>query len=71
MPATIMRAERIKELREERGIKRADFARTLGTTWQTLWNIEEGKTTPSFDMGMKIARALGVSAEELAEFGDD
>jgi transcriptional regulator with XRE-family HTH domain len=59
--------ERIQRLREARGLSRADLAYTINITPQGMAAIENGETkSPSFPVGLKIARALNVSPWEIA-----
>ncbi len=55
-------------IRVERAIKRmtqADLAERIGTTRQTIHNIEAGKFTPSVDLALKIARYFGKQVEDI------
>lgn len=64
-----VKVAKIAELRHERGMSASDLAREAKTTRQAIWNIENGLHIPNFDLGVRIANALGVNANELA--GDD
>jgi transcriptional regulator with XRE-family HTH domain len=59
-------AKNLKELRTKRGLSIAELAEKAGTTKQTISYLENCERTPSFETGLKIAQALGVTAEELA-----
>jgi transcriptional regulator with XRE-family HTH domain len=55
----------LKEIRLSRGIKQAEIARTLGVDRSFVSNIENGKTNPTLSTIASLARALGVSTDEL------
>ena len=57
---------RIREMRQERGFNVAEFAGRVGISAGHLSRLERGEVSPSFSVGAAIARALGVTAEELA-----
>lgn len=56
---------RIKELRGERGWLQADLADRLGVSRQTIISIERGKYDPSLPLAFDIARAFGLSIEDI------
>ena len=65
-----MRAERIKKLREEIGISKADMARMCGITQTAYTNIENAETKSiTIETGKRIANSLKISFFEL--FGID
>ena len=55
----------LKEIRLSKGIKQAEIARTLGVDRSFVSNIENGKTNPTLSTIASLARALGVSTNEL------
>ena len=58
--------ENIKKRRIKLGLSRENFAQKSGVKYTTLTKIESGVIkTPSVLMVEKIAKALGVSIEEL------
>ncbi len=58
--------ENIKKRRTKLGLSQEDFAQKSGVKYTTLTKIESGVIkTPSVLMAEKIAKALGVSIEEL------
>ena len=58
--------ENIKKRRTKLGLSQEDFARKSGVKYTTLTKIESGVIkTPSVLMVEKIAKALGVSIEDL------
>ncbi len=58
---------RLKELRQERGITQEELAEALGVTRQTIIAIEKGKYDPSLRLAFKIARFFGKKIEEIFE----
>jgi len=58
--------ENIKRRRTKLGLSQEDFAQKSGVKYTTLTKIESGVIkTPSVLMVEKIAKALGVSIEDL------
>ncbi|AJA48635.1 putative transcriptional regulator [Clostridium pasteurianum DSM 525 = ATCC 6013] len=55
----------IKKLRKELGYRQEDMANTLGVTRQTINAIENEKYNPTLELGMKLARLLNTTVEEL------
>jgi putative transcriptional regulator len=45
-----------------------ELARRAGCTRQTIIALEQGKYVPSIELAFKIARALGVSLEEVFQY---
>lgn len=57
---------KIKQLREQKGLSQERLARLADVSNNTVINIESGKQkNPTVDTISKIAKALGVSIEEL------
>ena len=60
--------ENIKKRRTKLGLSQEDFAQKSGVKYTTLIKIESGVIkTPSVLMVEKIAKALGVSIEDLLQ----
>ena len=55
----------LKRIRTEKGITQGDIVRTLSVSRSFVSNIENGKTNPTLSTISKIAKALGVSSDEL------
>ena len=55
----------LKRIRKEKGISQGDIVRSLGMDRAFISNIENGKTNPTLATIAKLARAVGVSIEEL------
>jgi transcriptional regulator with XRE-family HTH domain len=56
----------IRRMRTERGITQEGLAFRAEVTVATLSRIERGVTNPAWTTVVKIARALGVTPQELA-----
>ncbi|NJD98346.1 transcriptional regulator [Thermococcus sp. GR7] len=56
---------RLRELREARGLTQEELAKALGVTRQTIIAIEKGKYDPSLKLAFKIARFFGVLIEDI------
>jgi ribosome-binding protein aMBF1 (putative translation factor) len=60
-------------LREQRGMSREQLAVWAGTSSSTVYRIERGESSPTFENMTSIARVLGITLSELvaaAEGGD-
>ncbi len=56
---------RVRELREARGLSQADLARLLGVSAYTVGRWEAGQMVPAARNARRLAKRLGVSLEEL------
>jgi transcriptional regulator with XRE-family HTH domain len=56
---------RLKEVREEKGFKREDLAKQIGTSAAIIGRYERNERTPSIDIAKNIAEALEVSLDYL------
>ena len=65
MPAPI--AEKLRDLRVERGLSQREAAGLADVTPKTLIDLESGKRPPYMPTVTKLARAYGVRVEELVE----
>ena len=57
--------QNLKKIRTEKKMSQGDIARTLGVDRGYISNIENGKKNPTLATIDKLAKALGVSADEL------
>lgn len=57
--------EKIRELRETRGLSQSDLAEALGVNQSTISNWERGKMEPTIYNVRRIADALGVEPGAL------
>ncbi len=55
----------LKEIRLSKGIKQITLAKTLNVDRSFVSNIENGKTNPTLSTISSLAKALGVSTNEL------
>ena len=56
---------KIKEYRENAGMKQAELAELVKARRETIVHLENGKYNPSLKLAMDIAKVFGVSVEEL------
>lgn len=64
---TIVQKNRIKEIREEKGISSRALAKTLGTSAPHMSRLETGKSPLSIKWILKIAEALDVNSNEIID----
>ena len=62
---------KIKEYRENAGLKQADLAELVHARRETIVHLENGRYNPSLKLAMDIAKVFSVSVEELFEFTED
>ena len=60
-----MKANRIRDLREDRDLRQIDVARATGIDQKTLSNYETGRTTPDSEALWLLADFYGVSIDYL------
>lgn len=59
---------RIREVREEKGLKQKELAQKAGITAAYLCDLEKGKKhNPNISLLMRIAEALNVTVTDLLE----
>ena len=58
-------AQRVAELRKERGETQAEFSQRTGVRQQTISGYENGKVSPTLDAVIQIAKACDVSVDWL------
>ncbi len=56
---------RIRDLREDKGMRQSDLAKAVGIDQRTISNYEIGKTNPDSDALIKLADFFGVSIDYL------
>ena len=56
---------RVRELREGRGLSQAEFGETIGVSRQTVYAIEIGKYDPSLPLAFRIAEGFGRRIEDI------
>ncbi|MBR8182131.1 helix-turn-helix transcriptional regulator [Burkholderia ambifaria] len=57
--------QRIKDLREQKGLSMEDLGELAGVKWQSVQQWENGKSAPSRDRMPKVAVALETTTEYL------
>lgn len=60
-------AENIKEKRLERNMSQEELSGIVGVTRRAICHYEKGERVPDFYTGLRLAKALGTTVEELAE----
>ena len=60
-----MFGKRLAELREKANLSRKDLAAILSVGQNTVWRWEAGEREPSLEKIQALARALGVTTDEL------
>lgn len=55
----------LKKIRMKKGISQGDIARTLDVSRGYISNIENGKTNPTLATISRLAKAVGVSIDEM------
>jgi transcriptional regulator with XRE-family HTH domain len=63
--------QHLRGLRQGAGLSRAGLARRAGVPASTLRNWEGDRGIPGVQAGVRLARALGVTPERLAEGVED
>ena len=64
-------AQNIIRLRKEQGISQEDFAAKSHVSTRYLSAIETAGANPSFHVLERIAKAFGITLEQLMHFSDD
>ena len=59
--------QRLRALRQARGLSQVDLARELGVTKQSVSNWENDNILPSIDMLVRISHFFSVSTDYLLE----
>ena len=56
---------RVRELREERGMTQAELGGAIGVTRQTVAAIEQNRYSPSLESAFRIARLFERGVEDV------
>jgi len=56
---------RLRQLRNERGVSRRDLADALGIHYQTVGYLERGEYSPSIYLALSIARFFDLPVETI------
>lgn len=70
-PAAVVFGERLRRIREQKGLSVSDAALAAGLAYSAFHRYERGEREPSLTTLLKLATALGVSAADLLTGGDD
>lgn len=62
---------KIREYRENRGMKQAELAELVGVRRETIVNLEKGRYNPSLKLAMDIAHLFDTTVEALFCYTDD
>ena len=62
---------RIRRLRFDHGeMTQEELARRVGCTRQTIIALEQGKYVPSVTLAFRLAKAFGVTVEDVFQYED-
>jgi transcriptional regulator with XRE-family HTH domain len=64
-PASSGFGDRLRVLRNDKGMTQANLAAKLGLTPQAIAKYEQGGTEPTWPVVLRLAEALGVSVTEF------
>jgi putative transcriptional regulator len=64
-------ANRVRELREARGLTQGELGEAIGVTRQTIAAIERHVYSPSMEAAFRLARRLDCPVETLFVWRDD
>ncbi len=67
----MLRGDRLKTLREDRGYTHQKLAELLDLGTSQVWRYEAGKTDPSGDILVRLAKVFDVSVDYLLGLVDD
>lgn len=62
---SIKLGKNLKRIRTKKNISQGDIARDLGVSRGYISNVENGKTNPTLATISRLAKAVGVSIDEL------
>ena len=62
---------RLKEYRARLGVNQQQMGALVGTSRQTISQIERGDYSPSVTLALKIAKVCGTTGEEIFEYVED
>lgn len=61
----------LKEYRARLGVNQQQMGALVGTSRQTISQIERGDYSPSVTLALKLARVCGVSVEDIFEYEEE
>ena len=62
---------KLKELREKKGLTQERLAEAVDVTRQTVISIENGRYTPSLPLALKLAKVFKCKVEDLFGIGGE
>jgi putative transcriptional regulator len=62
---------RVKELRNERGLSQQQLGEAMDVSRQTINSIEKERYTPSLPLAIALARYFGAQVEEIFHVDND
>ena len=62
---------RLKEYRARLGVNQQQMGALVGTSRQTIIQIERGDYSPSVTLALKLARACGVRVEDIFQYEEE
>ncbi len=62
---------KVKAARLQRGLTQAGLAEAIDKAFETISNIERGKTAPNFSTLVDISRVLEVPMKDFFDFGEE
>lgn len=61
----------LKEYRTRLGVNQQQMGALVGTSRQTISQIERGDYSPSVTLALKIAQVCGVTVEDIFKYTED
>jgi putative transcriptional regulator len=61
----------LKEYRARLGVNQADMGKLVGTSRQTISQIERGDYSPSVTLALKIAKQCDAKVEDIFEYVEE
>jgi len=61
---------KIKEKREQKGLKQIELAELVSVRRETIVHLENGRYNPSLKLAMDVAKIFDTTVEELFEYED-
>jgi putative transcriptional regulator len=61
----------LKEYRAALGVNQQQLGAMVGTSRQTISQIERGDYSPSVTLALKIARVCGVTVEDIFQYEEE
>lgn len=62
---------KLKDYRASLGINQQEMGRLVGTSRQTISQIERGDYSPSVTLALKIAKICGATVEEIFQYSEE